>query len=189
MTKAAGIKGSAVVAGATDWSRVRETVLMMELAVGQIEAAMRDSDSSVKVLTDTFTTMAEDMHHITEVARDLPEDERLSGARKALISSTSNLAAMVSQAIIAFQFYDRLVQRLSHVSHSLESLAQLVSDEQGVVDPARWAELQAQIRSRYSMPEEIEMFEAVLIHGMSVHQALQNFMERMKHRVDDIELF
>lgn len=54
MTKAAGIKGSAVVAGATDWSRVRETVLMMELAVGQIEAAMRDSDSSVKVLTDTF---------------------------------------------------------------------------------------------------------------------------------------
>ena len=39
------------------------------------------------------------------------------------------------------------------------------------------------------MPEEVEMFEAVLIHGMSVHQALQNFMERMKHRVDDIELF
>ena len=189
MTKAAGIKGSAVVAGATDWSRVRETVLMMELAVGQIEAAMRDSDSSVKVLTDTFTTMAEDMHHITEVARDLPEDERLSCARKTLISSTSNLAAMVSQAIIAFQFYDRLVQRLSHVSHSLESLAQLVSDEQGVVDPARWADLQTQIRSRYSMPEEVEMFEAVLIHGMSVHQALQNFMERMKHRVDDIELF
>lgn len=189
MTKAAGIKGSAVVAGATDWSRVRETVLMMELAVGQIEAAMRDSDSSVKVLTDTFTTMAEDMHHITEVARDLPEDERLIGVRRTLISSTSNLAAMVSQAIIAFQFYDRLVQRLSHVSHSLESLAQLVSDEQGVVDPARWAELQTQIRSRYSMPEEVEMFEAVLVHGMSVHQALQNFMERMKHRVDDIELF
>jgi hypothetical protein len=78
---------------------------------------------------------------------------------------------------------------LSHVSHSLESLAELVSDEHGVVDPSRWAELQVQIRSRYSMPEEVEMFEAVLIHGMSVHQALQNFMERMKHRVDDIELF
>jgi hypothetical protein len=111
MTKTAGIKGSAVVAGATDWSRVRETVLMMELAVGQIEAAMRDSDSSVKVLTDTFTTMANDMHLITEIARDLPDEERLSGARKTLIASTSNLSVMVSQAIIAFQFYDRLVQR------------------------------------------------------------------------------
>ena len=43
----------------SDWSQVRETVLMLELAAGQVEAAMRDSNYSVEVLTDTFTSMAE----------------------------------------------------------------------------------------------------------------------------------
>ena len=41
-----------------DWSQVRETVLMLELAVGQIDAAMKEGNSSVEVLTDSFTSMA-----------------------------------------------------------------------------------------------------------------------------------
>ena len=41
-----------------DWSQIRETVLMLELAAGQVDAAMRDSNSSVDTLMDTFTSMA-----------------------------------------------------------------------------------------------------------------------------------
>ena len=40
------------------WSQVRETVLMLELAAGQVDAAMRDSNASVNVLTESFTAMA-----------------------------------------------------------------------------------------------------------------------------------
>jgi len=40
-----------------NWSQVRETVLTLELAAVQIEAAMKDSNSSVEVLAHSFTSM------------------------------------------------------------------------------------------------------------------------------------
>jgi predicted nucleic acid-binding protein len=189
MTAPAEPRGTQVRKPDPDWDKMRETVLMMELAVGQIEAAMRDSDSSVQVLTETFTTMARHMGTIGESAAQLPDDGTLGELKQRMAMATHQVTGMVHQSIIAFQFYDRLVQRLSHVSHGLESLANLVSDENRATRADGWLELQEQIRARYSMPEEVEMFEAVLLHGMSVQQALQIFMEKMKNKDDDIELF
>lgn len=172
-----------------NWDKMRETVLMMELAVGQIEGAMRDSDSSVQVLTDTFTVMARHMGTIAQDAALLPDEGELGEAKRRVSGAATQVTGMVHQSIIAFQFYDRLVQRLSHVSHSLEWLAEVVSDEQRATTPEQWVALQEKIRSRYSMPEEVEMFEAVLLHGKTVQQALHDFMEKMKNKGDDIELF
>ena len=172
MSAPAEPRGTRVRIPDPNWDKMRETVLMMELAVGQIEGAMRDSDSSVEVLTDTFTIMAKHMGVIAEDASRLPEDGELGEIRRRMSGAASQVTGMVHQSIIAFQFYDRLVQRLSHVSHSLE-----------------WLALQEKIRARYSMPEEVEMFEAVLLHGKSVQQALADFMEKMKNKGDDIELF
>ncbi len=171
-----------------DWSQVRETVLMMELSAGQIEAAMKDSNNSVEVLTDVFTTMAGYMRMIGDTVAALP-DEGESGAAKAnLRGATEQVSGMVHQAIIAFQFYDKLVQRLSHVNHSLASLSGLVSDKSRLYNPYEWVALQEKIRSKYTMREEVEMFEAVLA-GMSVEEALANFMTKVNDRSDDIELF
>lgn len=171
-----------------DWSQVRETVLMMELSVGQIEAAMRDSNSSVEVLTDTFTTMAGYMRMIGDTVTALP-DEGASGEAKAnLQGATAHVSGMVHQAIIAFQFYDKLVQRLAHVNHSLASLSDLVGDKSRLYNPYEWVGLQEKIRSKYSMREEVEMFDAVLA-GMSVEEALEKFMTKVNDKSDDIELF
>jgi hypothetical protein len=172
-----------------NWDKMRETVLMMELAVGQIEGAMRDSDSSVQVLTDTFTIMAKHMAVIAADANSLPEDGELGDVKRRMAGAAAQVTGMVHQSIIAFQFYDRLVQRLSHVSHGLEWLAEVVSDEERATTPEQWLHLQEKIRARYSMPEEVEMFEAVLLHGRTVQQALADFMEKMRNKGDDIELF
>ena len=56
-----------------NWSQVRETVLMLELAAVQIETAMKDSNSSVEILTDSFTTMAGYMRMISETVQSLPD--------------------------------------------------------------------------------------------------------------------
>ena len=182
-------RGTRVRQPDSNWDKMRETVLMMELAVGQIEGAMRDSDSSVQVLTDTFTVMARQMGGIAEDAGMLPDTGELGEAKRRMTSAAAQVTGMVHQSIIAFQFYDRLVQRLSHVSHSLEWLAEVVSDEERATTPEQWVALQEKIRARYSMPEEVEMFEAVLLHGKTVQQALHDFMEKMKNKGDDIELF
>jgi len=171
-----------------DWSQVRETVLMMELSAGQIEAAMKDSNNSVEVLTDVFTTMAGYMRMISETLGTLPDEGVTANAKDSLLGATEQVSGMVHQAIIAFQFYDKLVQRLSHVNHSLASLSSLVSDKSRLYNPGEWVILQEKIRSKYTMREEVEMFEAVLA-GMSVEEALNKFMSKLNDRPDDIELF
>ncbi|MEE4360613.1 MAG: hypothetical protein V2I63_03720 [Pseudomonadales bacterium] len=177
-------------AGESRWNHLRETVLMMELAVGQIEAAMKDSDSSVDALTRTFTDMAGSMGEIREQLAALPEDSQLDDLKASLLAHTDGLTGNVHQAIVAFQFYDRLAQRLAHVTESLDGLAQLVGDAQRVEQAEEWSALQDRIRERYSMPEEVEMFEAVLIHGLPVREALANFMNQVKESdSDDIEFF
>jgi methyl-accepting chemotaxis protein len=181
----AGTQGTQAHAPDLDWSQVRETVLMMELSAGQIEAAMRDSNSSVEVLTDVFTTMAGYMRMISDTVAALPDENK---AKANLLSATEHVSGMVHQAIIAFQFYDKLVQRLSHVNHSLASLSSLVSDQSRLYKPYEWVALQEKIRSKYSMREEVEMFEAVL-GGMSVEEALEKFMTKINNKSDDIELF
>ena len=181
------VSGTRAHAPDLDWSQVRETVLMMELSAGQIEAAMKDSNSSVEVLTDVFTTMAGYMSMIGETVAALP-DEGENGPKANLLAATTHVSGMVHQAIIAFQFYDKLVQRLAHVNHSLASLSSLVSDKSRLFNPYEWVALQQKIRSKYTMREEVEMFEAVLA-GMSVQEALENFMTKINDKSDDIELF
>lgn len=171
-----------------DWSQVRETVLMLELSAGQIEGAMKDSNASVEVLTDSFTTMAGYMNMITENIESLPDDGETGAVKQNLSGVTQNVSSMVHQAIIAFQFYDKLVQRLAHVNHSLASLSGLVADHGRLFNPAEWRALQGKIRSKYSMKEEQAMFDAVM-NGMSVKEALEQFMNEMKDKSDDIELF
>lgn len=175
-----------------DWSQVRETVLMLELAAGQVEAAMKDSNSSVEVLTDTFTSLADTLQHIDAAVDTLP-DTIGNGLVKAEIQTNTQLvASKVRQAIVAFQFYDKLVQRLDHVCHSLAGLSHLVSDRQRLYSPDEWKALQDEILAKYTMIEERAMFEAVL-NGVSVKEALDSYMTARMEKVEssggEVELF
>lgn len=175
-----------------DWSQVRETVLMLELAAGQVEAAMKDSNSSVEVLTDTFTALADTLQHIDAAVDTLP-DTIGNGLVKAEIQTNTQLvASKVRQAIVAFQFYDKLVQRLDHVCHSLAGLSHLVSDRQRLYSPDEWKALQDEILTKYTMIEERAMFEAVL-NGVSVKEALDSYMTARMEKIEssggEVELF
>ena len=171
-----------------DWSQVRETVLMLELSAGQIEAAMTDSNSSVEVLTDSFTTMAGYMRTIADSVSALPDDGDAGDAKRNLGAAAEHVSGMVHQAIIAFQFYDKLVQRLAHVGLSLGDLSDLVADPRRLFNPGEWVGLQDKIKTKYSTREEIAMFDAVM-QGVPVQEAVDKFMAEMKEKSDDIELF
>lgn len=101
-----------------DWSQVRETMLMLNLAMAQMEVAMHDSTGSVDVLTHSFTDMFSNMMGLVEAGRSLPD----SPQKESIQSLGASVTSQMQGAIVAFQFYDRLSQRLAHVSHSLEDL-------------------------------------------------------------------
>ena len=171
-----------------NWSQVRETVLMLELAAVQIESAMKDSNSSVEVLTNSFTTMANYVQMISDTVHGLPDQGDTGVAKQNLIGVTEHVSSMVHQAIIAFQFYDKLVQRLAHVGLSLGDLSDLVADGRRLFNPAEWVDLQGRIKAKYTTRDEIAMFDAVM-QGMPVQEAVDKFMAEMKEKNDDIELF
>lgn len=175
-----------------DWSQVRETVLMIELAAGQVEAAMRESNASVEVLTDTFTSLAETLQLVETAVSTLPDTVGNGMVKGEIANNTQLVSQKIHHAIVAFQFYDKLVQRLGHVCRSLEGLSELVSDARRLYQPQEWVALQQRVRSKYTMAEERAMFDAV-VHGVSVDQALERYMAmRMKEVAasgGEIELF
>lgn len=181
-------RGSRAGAPDLDWSQVRETVLMLELAAGQVDAAMRDSNSSVDTLMDTFTSMADTLGMIDAALDTLPDTIGNGMVKSEIQGGARQVSQKVNQAIIAFQFYDKLVQRLAHVGLSLGDLSDLVADPRRLFNPGEWVGLQDKIKAKYSTREEIAMFDAVM-QGMPVQEAVDKFMAEMKEKSDDIELF
>jgi hypothetical protein len=175
-----------------DWSQVRETVLMLELAAGQVDAAMRDSNSSVNTLMDTFTSMASTLGMIDAALGTLPDTIGNGLVKAEIQDGARQVSQKVHHAIIAFQFYDKLVQRLDHVCHSLSELSEVVRNTERIYNPQEWSALQERIRSKYTMAEERSMFDAVMA-GATVQDALKNYMAERMQKVEEssgeIELF
>jgi hypothetical protein len=189
MAEDQNMRGTRVHAPDLDWSQVRETVLMLELAAGQIVAAMHESNEPVNVLTEGFTSLASLLARIQASLGALPDSSENTALKQELLGSTGEVNAVVAQSIVAFQFYDKLSQRLDHVGHALARLSDLVADRSRLFNPEEWKSLQDAIRSRYSTTEEVAMFEAVLA-GVPVQEALHRFMtERREHAASNIELF
>ena len=120
-------------------------------------------------MTDSFTTMIESVKVIGRAIKKLDINEDHKEIFETIISENEKVLAKIQASIIAFQFYDKLSQRLSHVSLALEALAELVGDKSNLYNPNEWIGLQGKIRSCYSMREEQEMFD-LLLSGASVNR-------------------
>lgn len=165
-----------------DWSQIRETVMMLNLAVAQIGRAMNDGDESINTLTDSFTSMTGKTAMIAEAGNQLADGE----LKDAILQNCQSVSEQMQTAIVAFQFYDMLSQRLNHVGNSLNSLADLVGDPARLFNPFEWRGLQEKIRAKYPNEQDKKMFDAVL-NGASIEEALN--IKSDVNDPDDIELF
>lgn len=173
-----------------DWSQVRETILMLNLSMTQIEVALHDSSNSVGELTDSFTSISGALDAIQKVAGQLPDTPEISAAKTDISLLGTEVSNKVGQAIVAFQFYDRLSQRLSQVCRNLDDLGLLVNDPVRLYNPYAWVALQQQIRSKYVTEDDKHMFDT-LMKTRDVQKAFAEFMKRKREQQPDgdIELF
>lgn len=131
------------------------------LCEAQMESALSDSDVAVDALVKAFTSLAESTRVITAMAENLPpEAKALLG--DALQQQVENLARQTATSIIAFQFYDKLTQRLGHVRYSLSTLAMFVCDRSQTADPNQWERLLKTLRRLYRTDEERQIFQMVI---------------------------
>lgn len=150
-----------------DWSQVKETIKLLTVTVAQVEGGMRIGDESVALLTQSFTSLVDDMYAIQDLLMALEP----SDMQQAALNRCSGTQEKIYQSIVAFQFYDRLQQCLQHVSEGLKSLSAIIDTPHRLYNPAEWHQLQCQIRGRYTMESEKVMFDAIHA-GKSIEEAL-----------------
>ncbi|MES1195993.1 MAG: hypothetical protein ABUL58_03525, partial [Steroidobacter sp.] len=104
-------------AAPANWSPQQQTARMLALCEAQMEAATQDSDTAVDTLIHSFSDLmtlvrelnaeSAENHTDTQVIKFTSEEEMKERYQK--------LMRQVNNAIMAFQFYDKLSQRLGHV--------------------------------------------------------------------------
>ncbi len=166
-----------------DWSQVRETVKLLTVSVSQVESNMHAGDESVTTLTDSFTGIVEHMTAINELLNTLePSDTKILA-----LSHCQQTSDKIQTSIIAFQFYDRLQQSLSHVVDSLKGLSEIIESPERLYNPMEWKKFQDEIRGHYTMESEKVMFDAIL-KGKTIEEAIK--LATLTDKLDDeIELF
>ncbi|WP_245792259.1 hypothetical protein [Teredinibacter waterburyi] len=180
--------------GHADWSHIQETINMLYLAVCQIEATMADSNKAVDTLTGSFALLANHTNAVSAQINQLSKIEQLDAFKQDLTATATEMNSNISSSIEAFQFYDRVCQRLDHVARSLEKVTELMQTENSIHDPAAWRQVQLGIKSSYTMEAERIMFEFIM-RGGKVKDALDIYRHHFESteiktpRDDEIELF
>lgn len=178
-----------------DWSHVKETINMLYLAICQIEATMKDSNTSVDTLANSFTAIANHTTDVSNQIEKLNNPEEIAELKRDMAATASDIKLNVAASIQAFQFYDRVCQRLEHVSRSLENVTELMADDSDVNCPIAWRKIQENIKGSYTMEAERIMFEFIM-RGGSVKEALEIYQHHFIEgngpedtTNDEIELF
>ncbi len=156
---------------------------MLALAVVQIKCILEDGSDSVTDLTESFINIA-------NLLDTTIKNQEMDGQVESQLQSAHD---SINQGIIAFQFYDRITQRLDHICSSLDQISNLMSDEDRRAQREQWENLKNGVKERYTMESETIVYEKIL-SGESVETAMAAYRDyQQKHyhagNDDDVEFF
>ena len=158
------------------WHYRDDAQKLLNLSVAQILSTLQDGGDSVAELTESFVQLAQTLNNLINHETDIDQTDLHS------------IKQQIEQGIVAFQFFDRISQRLEHVSTSLNGMSDLLQqDDQRRSEPA-WAELQAQIQQRFTMASERQLYDDIL-RGVPLEEALQAARQPTAEHSNSIELF
>lgn len=185
-----------------DWQELRKTIMTLNLAIAQIDLSMTEGEYSIDTLIDSFGFMRSELDRLNRIVHE--DDIDVETVKAVLAAQAEMLTDKVSSSIIAFQFYDKLSQRLHHVSESLSALIDIISSEEGSFNQQSWDNFFNKMAKYASMREEYELFELIFERGHSAETAISDLKIRLIERLrlardkhkslpsvveDDIELF
>ena len=165
-----------------EWDQVNETIRLLTVSIAQISLSLKVGNRSVDAVGAAFESLLAD---IESIGRNLEGEQQM--ARQLC----NNAAEQTRNFIFAFQFYDELSQRLDHVSRGLAGLSDIIADSERFGLPEEWQALKDAIRSKYTIQDEIEMFDAVMA-GMDIDEAVQHVIDgrdQSQQQNNEVELF
>ena len=178
--------------GASDqWTPEQQIAHMLDLCEAQMESALSESDVAVESLIKAFTGLADTTRSVSELAERLPPEIK-EAAITGLNQQVDTISKQMAAAIVAFQFYDKLSQRLGHVRYSLTTLAMFVCDRGQTSQKDQWRRLFTTLQRLYRTEEERKIFQ-MMVEGASADEArayVQQTTQSIRPAATgDIELF
>jgi len=165
---------------------------LTRLAAAQIRVSVTESGESVDDLTSAFTQIVDQDRSIRASIEQLPDMPEIKDIKEQITFLSAQISMNVQNAVMAFQFYDRLCQRLDHTSECLRNLSDIEDkDQKSSVNEV--LQLRDNVYNHFTMEEERQLFDAVL-SSKDFEQAINEYsIARAKTLEedddDDIELF
>ncbi len=162
---------------------------LTRLAAAQIQVSMADADQSVNQLTDSFTEIVNQDRALRDLVQSLPEDPEIAPIKHAIASQSNAIGSNVRNSIIAFQFFDRLCQRLDHSIQCLRELS-TIEETNFLQHMGEIERLKTVIYQSYTMEDERLLYDQILADN-DFDQAVKTYLETKNSQSDDddIELF
>jgi len=146
-----------------NWSPQQQTARMLALCEAQMEAATQDSDVAVDTLINSFADLMTLVRELNAESSNNHSDTQTIkfASEEEMRQRYQTLMRQVNNAIVAFQFYDKLSQRLGHVRYSLSTLALFVCDRLNSQKPEHWDKLVTTLGRLYRTAEERAIFDSI----------------------------
>ena len=166
---------------------------LTRLAAAQIRVTVTESGESVDDLTRSFTEIVAQDRSIRASIEQLPDVPEIKEIKEQISHLSTQIGMNVQNAVMAFQFYDRLCQRLDHTSECLRNLSEIEDNEQ-TSSAGEVIKLRDKVYNHFTMEEERLLFDAVLT-SKDFEQAIAEYSNARalaqleNDDDDDIELF
>lgn len=161
-----------VMIQAATWTPEQQIARMLELCEAQMESALSESDMAMEVLVKSFASLMEAGQALGPLGEKTPAQAGTAD----LASQLDAVRKQTAAAVVAFQFYDKLTQRLGHVRYSLSALAMFVCDRSKSVERSQWRRLFTTLRRLYRTEEELQIFK-LMVEGVSAEEARERVHE------------
>jgi len=156
----------------------------LNLGVAQLDAAVRESDAQVDKIAQCLAAITGDIQQFEAQLQAAPADPAGASGAQVIAAVRGSVAA----AVKALQFYDKLIQRLTHVRSGLAIPADATSDVAAAA-AVDWNNILDQVRARYSMVEERVLFD-FMMRGLRAEQMLKALQSlREASTPGELELF
>lgn len=162
------------------WTPEQQIARMLELCEAQMESALSESDMAVEALIKSFAGLIEAGQALGSLGEQTGEK---TGEKTPLDPGAADLAQQLdalrkqtAAAVVAFQFYDKLTQRLGHVRYSLSALAMFVCDRAKSGEREQWRRLFTTLRRLYRTEEERQIFN-LMVDGATAEEAREHIQQ------------
>jgi hypothetical protein len=170
------------------WTPERQIAHMLDLCEAQMESALAESDVAVDALIRSFSGLIEAARAVSAPAGKVPAQSQ----QAAMAAQLAAVEKQTSAAIVAFQFYDKLTQRLGHVRYSLSAMAMFICDGAKASERDQWRRLFSTLKRLYRTEEERQIFK-MMVEGATAEEAREHIHQStLSLKVEpagDVEIF